>query len=258
MAHFTHEQKETGMRPGLRAFLGTALGIALFFTAGLVMGDELTQAITSKTLATFNNPATTGNWIVQGSKYVTQDFPQLQVIRAWPEAIYGKNKDNKPLFSLGVHAKFDRKSYNFIEIIPAAKDSSGKLVPKSIPIPGRVKNIDMWVWGANFNYTLYAHLRDFQGVDHVIRMGSLLFAGWKNLSAPISGAIPQARQYIPRFAGLELTKLVIWTAPDEKVDDYYFFINDINCITDLFETRFDGEDLADPDSLNALWQQGTK
>ena len=246
------------MRPGLRAFLGAALGIALFFSAGLVMGDELTQAITSKTLATFNDPASAGNWIVQGSKFVTQDFPQLQVVRAWPEALFGNNKDNKPLFSLGVHAKFDRKSYNFLELIPAAKDSSGKLVPKSIPVPGRVKNIDMWVWGANYNYWLDVHLRDFQGVDHVIRMGSLLFAGWKNLTAPVSGAIPQARQYIPRYAGLELTKLVIWTAPDEKVDDYYFFINDISCITDLFETRFDGEDLADPDSLNTLWQQGTK
>jgi hypothetical protein len=258
MAHFTYEQKETGMRPGLRAFLGTALGIALFFSAGLVMGDELTQAISSKTLASFNDPATAGNWMVQGSKFVTQDFPQLQVVRAWPEALYGNNKDNKPLFSLGVHARFDRKSYNFIELIPAVKDSSGKLVPKSIPIPGRVKTMNMWVWGSNYNYWLDVHLRDFQGVDHVVRMGSLLFAGWKNLTANISGAIPQARQYIPRYAGLELTKLVIWTAPDERVDDYYFFINDINCITDLFETRFDGEDLADPDSLNTLWQQGTK
>jgi hypothetical protein len=246
------------MRPGLRAFLGTALVIALFFSAGLVMGDELTQAISSKTLASFNDTAASGNWIVQGSRFVTQDYPQLQVVRAWPEALYGNNKDNKPLFSLGIHAKFDRKSFNFIELIPAAKDSSGKLAPKSIPIPGRVKSLDMWVWGANYNYWLDVHLRDFQGVDHVIRMGSLLFAGWKNLTAPVSGAIPQARQYIPRYAGLELTKLVIWTAPDEKVDDYYFFINGINCITDLFETRFDGEDLADPDSLNTLWQQGTK
>jgi hypothetical protein len=258
MAHFTYDQKETGMRPGLRAFLGTALGIALFFTAGLVMGDEVTQAIASKNLASFDDPATAGNWIVQGSKYATQDYPQMQLVRAWPEALYGKNKDNKPLFALGVHAKFDRKSYNYIEIIPATKDSSGKLVPRSIPIPGRVKSIDMWVWGANYNYWLEAHLRDYQGVDHVIRMGSLDFAGWKDLSATVSGAIPQARQYIPRYAGLELTKLVIWTAPDEKVDDYYFFIDEITCITDLFESRFDGSDLADPEALNSLWQQGTK
>jgi hypothetical protein len=258
MAHFTYDQKETGMRPGLRAFLGTALGIALFFSAGLVMGDEVTQAITSRNLATFDDPATAANWIVQGSKYATQDFPQMQVVRAYPEALYGRNKDNKPLFALGIHSKFDRKSYNYIELIPASKDSSGKLVPQSIPIPGRVKSLDMWVWGSNYNYWLDVHLRDFQGVDHVIRMGSLLFTGWKNLNAPISGAIPQARQYIPKRAGLELTKLVIWTAPDEKVDDNYFFIDEITCITDLFESRFDGSDLADTDTLNGIWAQGTK
>jgi len=89
-------------------------------------------------------------------------------------------------------------------------------------------------------------------------MGSLNYAGWKNLSASISGAIPQARRYIPRYAGLELTKLVIWTSPEEKVDDYYCFIDEISVLTDLFETKFDGEDLAEPESLNNIWQQGTK
>jgi len=232
--------------------------VALLFTATLATADELTQTITSKNLATFDDPATSGNWIVQGSKYATKDYPQMQVVRAWPEALYGRNRDNKPLYSLGIHAKFDRKSYNYIEIIPAAKDSSGKLVPQGIPIPGRVRSIDMWVWGANFNYTLDLHLRDYQGVDHVIHMGSLQFAGWKDLVATVSGAIPQSREYIPRFAGLELTKLVIWTSPEEKVDDYYFFLDEINCITDVFETKFDGDDLADPALINNLWQQGTK
>ena len=246
------------MRPGLRAFLGTVLGVALMFAATLATADENTQTITSRNLATFDDPATAGNWIVQGSKYATKDYPQMQVVRAWPEALYGKNKDNKPLFSLGVHAKFDRKAYNYIEIIPAEKDSSGKLVPTPIPIPGRVRSIDMWVWGANYNYTLDLHLRDYQGVDHVIHMGSLRFAGWRDLVGTISTAIPQSRTYIPRFEGLELTELVIWTAPDERVDDYYFFVDEINCITDLFETKFDGDDLADPATLNNLWQQGNK
>jgi hypothetical protein len=246
------------MRPGLRVFLGTVLGVALMFTATLAAADEFTHTITSRTLATFEDPATAGNWIVQGSKFATAGYPQMQIVRAWPEALYGKNKDNKALFALGVHSKFDRKSYNYIEIIPAAKDSSGKLVPQGIPIPGRVRSIDMWVWGANYNYTLDMHLRDYQGIDHVIHMGSLEFAGWRDLVGTVSGAIPQSRPYIPRFAGLELTKLVIWTSPEEKVDDYYFFIDEINCITDLFETRFDGDDLADPATINNLWQQGMK
>ncbi len=246
------------MRPGLRAFLGTVLALTLFFTAALVMGDEITQIITAKTIATFNDPATAGNWIVQGSRYATQGFPQLQIVKAFPESLYGKNKENTPLFSLGVHSRFDRKSYNYVEIIPAAKDSTGKLVPTTIPLPGRAQSINLWVWGSNYNYWMDAHIRDYQGIDYVLHFGSLQFAGWKNLSAPISTAIPQSRPYIPRYAGLELTKLVVWTSPEEKVDDNYMFIHELNVITDMYEARFDGEDLADPDTLNSLWQQGTK
>jgi hypothetical protein len=246
------------MRPGLKSFLGMVLAMALFFTAALVMADEYTQTITSRNLATFDDPAAAANWIVQGSKYRTEGFPQMNLVRTWPEALYGRNKQNKDLFALGIHSKFDRKSYNYIEIIPAKKDSAGKLQPVGIPIPGRVMNIDAWVWGANYNYWLDAYIRDYRGIDHVLHMGSLMFTGWKNLNATISGAIPQSRKYIPRYAGLELTKFVIWTAPDEKVDDFYFFIDEVSVITDLFETRFDGEDLADPDTLNNLWQQGIK
>lgn len=246
------------MRPGLRAFLGTVLAMALFFAAALVMGDEITQTITSRTIATWDDPATAGNWIVQGSRYATQGFPQLQVVHAWPEALYGRKTEGKNLGVLGVHARFDRKSYNSIEIIPAKKDDAGKFQPTSVPLPGRAQSIDAWVWGANYNYKLDVYIRDYQGIDHVLHMGSLLFAGWKHLSAPISGAIPQARNYIPRYAGLELTKIVIMTAPDEKVDDYYFFIDELNVLTDLSVTRFDGEDLADLETLNTLWQQGNK
>ena len=100
---------------------------------------------------------------------------------------------------------------------------------------------------------LFQHTPAFQPV-----IRALQFVGWKDLHATISGAIPQSRAYIPRLANLELTKIVIWTAPDEKVDDFYCFIDEISCVTDLFETRFDGEELAEPDTLNNLWQQGTR
>ena len=246
------------MRPGLRVFLGVALAMALIFPAVLVTADEQTKTITTRNIATFDDPTTNGNWIVQGSKYASAGFPQMQLVKSWPEALYGFNTDNKPLYALGIHGRFDRKSYNYIEIIPAAKDSSGKLAPSALPLPGRVQSINMWIWGANYNFWLDAYIRDYQGIDHVLHMGSIMFPGWRNLSATVSSAIPQSRTYIPRYAGLVLTKLVLWTAPDEKVDDFYLFVDEINIITDLFESRFDGEQLADPVTLNNLWQQGTK
>jgi hypothetical protein len=241
------------MRPGLKAFLGAALVCMLFFTAALVMAQDNTVNLQVRQLISFNDPAQ-ATWIVQASKFSTQGFPEWKLIKTWPDVLYGRNKENKELNSMAIHSKFDRKGYNYIEIIPAAKDASGNLVPKSIPIPGKVQRMDLWIWGSNYNYKIDLFLRDFRGIDHVLHFGSLEFMGWKDLAVTVPGAIPQSRRYIPQFQGLELTKLVIWTAPEEKVDDYWVFLNDLTILTDLYQTRFDGENLADPDYLNQLWQ----
>jgi hypothetical protein len=246
------------MRPGMRAFIAATLPLLLFFAAATVFADEFTQTITAKSIANFDDPATNKNWIVQGSRFATKDFPQMTLVKSWPESVYGKNKDNKALYSLGIHGRFDRKGYNYIEVIPAKKGSDGKLAPEAIPIPGRASAIDMWVWGSNYNFWIDVHVRDYQGIDHVLPMGSIQFAGWRNMVAKIPSSLPQARRYIPRYQALEITKLVIWTAPDEKVDDFYVFFDEVNVLTDLFESRFDGDNLADADILNDLWKQGTR
>ena len=245
------------MRLGWRARIGSTLVVVFFFASAFVMADEYTQIVTLRSIASFDSQDQ-WNWIVQGSKYSTNGYPQMNIVKAYPDALYGHNQENKPLYSLGVHGKFDRKGYNYVEMIPAQKDSSGNLQPAPIPIPGRAQKVDLWIWGSNYNYWLDLYLRDYQGIDHVLHFGSLHFVGWKDLTVDIPSSIPQSRSYIPRYEGLVMTKLVMWTAPDEKVDDFYLFIDEINCLTDIFESRFDGEDLADPTYLNNLWQQGTK
>ena len=246
------------MTPGLRAFLGTALVALLLFTAVLATAQDNTQTLQVKSLISFDDQAKAGGWIVQGSKFATQGFPEYKLVKTWPEAVYGRNKENRDLFAMGIHSKFDRKGYNYIEIIPATKDSSGNLVPTAIPIPGKVQRMDLWVWGSNYNYSMDVFLRDYRGIDHVLHLGSLQFVGWRDLAVTVPGSIPQSRRYIPQFQGLELTKLVIWTAPDEKVDDYWLFVDELTILTDTYHTRFDGENLADPDYLNQLWQASTK
>lgn len=246
------------MRPGSRAWVATTLSLLLLLCAGIAGADEVTANLQSKVIFSFDDPAKDVQWIVQGSKFATKDFPQSAVVKAWPDSLYGRNPEEKSLFSLGVHARFDRKGYNYIEIIPARKGSDGKLAPAPVTLPGRVRTIDMWVWGSNYNYLMDVHLRDHEGVDRVLHLGSLAFAGWKNLSVNVTGNIPQARRHIPRFRGLDLTKIVIWTTPTEKVDDYYVFIDEVKVLTDLYETRFDGDDLADPRILDKLWAQGTR
>ena len=245
------------MKPGLRAFILTTLPLLLLLCAVLAVADEATVNLQSKVIASFDDPDGM-QWIIQGSKFVTKDFPQATTVRAWPDALYGRSPEQKNLFALGIHSRFDRKGYNYIEIIPAKKGSDGKLAPVPLALPGRVKSLDMWVWGSNFNYTMDVHLRDFEGVDRVLHMGSLNYPGWKNLSVGITGSIPQSRRYIPRFRALDLTKFVIWTTPTERVDDFYVFFDEVKILTDLFESRFDGDHLADPRILDQLWAQGTK
>jgi hypothetical protein len=228
----------------------------LLCTAMSVMAQENTYTPVVRPLITFDDQAKMTNWIVQGSKFATQGFPQHKIINGvFPEAVYGRNKENRDLNCLGIHSKFDRKGYNYIEIIPATKDGSGNLVPTSIPIVGRVQRMDLWVWGSNYNYTMDIFLRDYRGIDHVLHLGLLQFIGWRDLSVEVPHSIPQERRYVPQYQGLELTKLVIWTAPDEKVDDSYIYIDQLTILTDTHQMRFDGEALADPDYSNQLWQQ---
>ncbi len=245
------------MRPRRRAFPRTLFFFLFFFTAALILADESTVNLASVVLDGFDQPDKSF-WIVKGSKFATQGYPQTSFTRAWPATLFGKNKDNKNLFSLGIHGRFDRKAYNYIEVIPAKKADDGTLVPNPMPIPGIGRTIDLWVWGSNYNFYMDVHLRDYQGVDHVLRLGDLMYEGWRDLSVSIPTSIPQSRRYIPSYQGLVITEFVIWTRPDEKVDDLYIFIDEIKVLTDMFQTRFDGDDLADPDTLNQLWSAGAQ
>jgi hypothetical protein len=245
------------MKPGMRAFPRTTFFFFFLFTSALIMADETTMNLSSVVLDGFDQPDKS-LWIVKGSNFATQGFPQTSFMKAYPAALFGKNKDNKELASLGVHGKFDRKAYNFIELIPAKKADDGTLTPNPIGIPGRVKSLDLWVWGSNYDYYMDVHIRDYLGVDHVLRMGDLLYEGWKDLNVNIPSSLPQSRRYIPRFQGLVITEFVIWTRPTEKVDDFYIFIDQLKVLTDMFEARFDGDELADSDTLNQIWSAGAQ
>ncbi len=239
------------MRPGSKTVLWAVL---VLLALGVVpaLADEVMETLVSKVIDSFDDPAKSV-WMVQGSRFGASGFPQLGFVKDWPEALYGNNQENLTLNALGVHGSFNRKAYNYIEIIPAKKGSGGAMEPSPIDLPGRIETIDVWVWGGNFRYWLDVHLRDYQGVDHVLTLGDLNYPGWRDLGVTIPASIPQAQRYLPTLQGLQLTKLVLWTRPEEKVDDFYVFFDELKVLTDLFEERFDGEELANPQTLQKLW-----
>lgn len=248
------------MRPRYRAVIGAAIAFAALVAGVPAAADEFTKNYVSKVLDSFDRPGTI-TWMVRGSDVGQTALPEFTFVKAWPDQVYGANKQNADLWAMAIHGGFNRKAYNYIEIIPvdpSKKGADGLPEPKPIAIPGRVQIIDLWVWGSNYNYWLDIHLQDYRGVDHVLHLGSLQYAGWRNLSVTVPGSIPQSSPYLPRLRTLSITKLVLWTRPDAPVDGFYVFLDDLKVLTDLAETRFDGDELADPDYLNQLWAAGRK
>jgi hypothetical protein len=235
--------------------------ILLFFLAlpfCVSAENGATVVLESRVIESFDPETKASDWVVVGSKFSAEEYPKMVSAKSWPEALFGANREGKDLQVLGVNGSFVRQGYNSIEIIPVKKESDGAWEPTPIPMPGKVKTIDLWVWGSNYDYYMDAHVSDFEGVVHVLRLGSLKYIGWKNLKADIPSYIPQTIQYIPHHKGLELVKLVLWTKPAENVKDFYLYIDQVKVLTDVFVNRFDGDDMTQPEFMQEVWSAAKK
>ena len=231
--------------------------VLTFLSAANSFAQTSTEYLQSRIIAGFDNAqeldfrGDSFGWTVRINGGGTQDpEPVFQRVQTFPRALYNRNNpapDNAQAF--GVRAGFVRQGYNYLEFIPVY----GSDPTKGIPIPGIAKTMDFWVWGSNYNYYLEAHLRDYRGVSHVIRMGDTNFRGWNNLQARIPSIIPQQDYNDPLGKRLQITKIVLWTTPGEKVNDFYIYIDEIKVFTDMFAQPYDGDELADPDNVNTLW-----
>jgi hypothetical protein len=213
-------------------------------------------------------------WQAVGSKYATktndQSFPQVAVVNAAPltlERLAGETGAK----SLGVQGAFSRSGFNWIDIYPTISGGEGGQ-PAEIPLLGRSRAIDVWVWGSNLNYYLEAYIRDNKGMVHVIPLGSLRYLGWKNLRSNIPESIPMIASQIPRSThAVTFVKFRLWTEPNEKtflnvehdaagkvtkIIPFYLYIAQLKVLTDVYETVYDGDTLANPKTVNELWSSG--
>jgi len=198
------------------------------------------------------------SWDMRASQFTTTatdengnevTFPRSTFVDAWPRAIFGDNRQGDNIRSLGINGRFDRQGHNWIDLFPA--DGEGN--PFEIPMPGRVRSMDVWVWGSNLHYSLEAYVRDSRGIVHRIPLGNINFSGWRNLHASIPGSIRQDSRVLPAHAQLQFVKFRLWTAPNEQVGSFFVYFNRFQILTDLFETFFDGDELADPGIVSELW-----
>ena len=241
------------VKNGNRKVLSLILLIAFSFPS-ILSADESTKNIVSHVLETFDTETQTAEWIVQGSKFITEGYPKFKLINGFPYSLYGRDAAEEDHQVLGILGKFDRQGYNYLEIIPVTDGPEGK-VPLKLPMEGRVLEMDMWVWGGNWNFTLEAHLEDFRGIVHVIEMGRLRYTGWKNLRVRMPNYIPQSEVYIPRYKELKFLKLVVRTEPNEDVSGFEVYFDQIKLLTDMYESRFDGDEFVRPENRAAIWPE---
>jgi len=255
------------MKLKIQVFLAF-LCLLLFLCTFSLMADERTRAFESKVLDNFDDDTVNTSWVVRGSKFITEGYPKKAKVNAWPDALHGKRVEDPAAYNcLGITAQFDRQGYNYLEVIPSAKgtaettdaeaifiDEDGtKWVSSPINLYGRVDSIDLWVWGSNYNYYLEVHVEDYLGTVHVLPLGDLLYAGWKNLYTSIPMSIPQAESYIPSLKTLKIVKFMVWTRPNERVTQFYIYFDYLKILADMFESSFDGDDLEDPKKLEEVW-----
>lgn len=243
------------------SFKAIRAALCLFLALAPVLsgfGDEVTAQLESIILDNFNGDSDY-TWKLEASKFATKtddvSFPQMAYVNAWPIAVYGYNRDgSKDIKSLGIHGRFDRRGYNWIDLYPTkGGDGDDADDPVEIPIKGRVRTLDMWIWGANYDFYVEVYLRDLGGVVHNIKLGNIGHTGWKNFRVNIPGSITQSKRTLPRRAGLTFVKFRIWTQPTERVGDFYVYFKQLKALTDIFESLFDGNELADPDFVQELW-----
>jgi hypothetical protein len=58
---------------------------------------------------------------------------------------------------------------------------------------------------------------------------------------------------VPRLESLKLVKFRLWTKPAEQVKEFQVFFDQLAALTDTFESVFDGDELADPEVVQEIW-----
>lgn len=241
--------------------------IVFMLTATGAFADDETVNLESFVVQNFDEPDAQP-WFLVGSKFATKDYPKLAYAKSWPVALFGTAGGGKDLRSLGIAMLFDRKEYNWVDIIPGKKSGTGDsatYAPIELDLPGRVRMLDMWIWSGNYDYYIEAYIRDYKGIVHTLPMGDLGHVGWQNFRVNIPANVPQAKKYLPKRENLTLVKFRIWTRPTEIVAAHakadapltekaiYFYFDQLKVLTDTFETLFDGDSLMDPKVIEDTW-----
>lgn len=157
-----------------------------------------------------------------------------------------KSKSDKNQFCLGVKEWCYKRGFNWTEIKP----------PVPIEITGRLKALSIWASGRNFRHRLEIWVKNYQGIEYSIDMGSLNFRGWKKLVQRIPMFIPYYTKYVPQYKNMYITRFLIRHDPTEINGNYYIYLDNLEAIIDSTEDTFDGIDMINEAGIER-WEEIT-
>jgi len=245
------------MKKGVVVFTGFAFLLAFSVPA---VAQPSSKAVETKIIDTFDNvgsqeysvPGKSANsteshnwtWNVQASHYIDKEkgFPKLEYFDGQPNSLKLFNKEGDQPKILGVNTSYLRKGENWFEIYP---EKDGKAY--EIPFVGNVTQLDFWVWGANYLYFIDILIRDADGRVYTLPAGNLAFNGWRNVIVPIPTYIRQQSRLRSGPKTMTFVGFRVRTDPNEYVDDFSIFLDQLKFTTNTLSNIFDGYELKNVD-----------
>jgi hypothetical protein len=136
---------------------------------------------------------------------------------------------------LGVKTYFASRGFDRVEVAP----------PQEYIIKGKARQVSVWVLGRKYRHTLFAKFRDYKGNTHNIRLGRLDFFGWRKLTAPIPGFVPQSSRFSILDKNIRFVSLFVTSDAAEPAGDFYFYVDDLEIKTDKQESVYPGFEVKD-------------
>ena len=237
------------MKRGLKVL--TSL-VGLFVIGLPLFAQPSSKSITTFTMDDFDSVGAQNyicdgeslNWeweVGETSRFIAEGFPKTAYTEGAPNSLKQLKKGTgKDLTVFGVNVAYNRKGDNWFEINPTRDGEKFE-----IPFIGHVDQLDFWVWGQNYNYSLEVLVRDTMGEVQVLKAGNLAFHGWKNVVVNIPGWIQQQSKLNNGPKHMTLVGFRVRTDPEEYVDNFTVWMDEIKYTTNSLSYIYDGYELSE-------------
>lgn len=209
-------------------------------------------------------------WELSPSVYTTRTdekpYPEKGFIAGRPGRLDTTliKEDDASMRVLALRTAFNKKGYNYLELVPYDnRETPLETSADGSPVAGLyfdapILDFGLYIWGSNRDYTLEATFEAPNGTTFTVPLGSLKFRGWKLLTATIPAKYYKENDLNSlrgsKFA-LKLLKIVLWTKPTERVDDFVVYIDTMYITRAFTRLSYDGDTLGNIDTVNSIeWE----